>query len=128
VTRVGTRGYNQRQSKQNAAALKVVSAYNQAKEFSHFGSGLASATRADVTKGEYLKQLFTQAPGETYSLLTQQLMLDVVLESDPMAQIDIGVLKRQAKTAASEIKVENEYDPAKQRIKEQLFSQKAIIK
>jgi F-type H+-transporting ATPase subunit alpha len=30
VTRVGTRGYNQRQSKQNAAALKAMAAYNQA--------------------------------------------------------------------------------------------------
>jgi F-type H+-transporting ATPase subunit alpha len=125
VTRVGTRGYNQRQSRQNAAALQAVAAYNQAREFSHFGASLASAARADIAKGDRLRQLFTQTPGETYSLLTQQLMLDVVLESDPMANIDMTVLKRQAKTLAPEIKVENEYDSTKQRLKEQIYAQGA---
>jgi hypothetical protein len=38
--------------------------------------------------------------------------------------LDVDVLKRQAKAATSEIKVDNEYEPAKQRLKGQLFAQK----
>jgi F-type H+/Na+-transporting ATPase subunit alpha len=123
VTRVGTRGYNERQKKQNAAALKAVASYNQAKEFSHFGAGLAASAKADVAKGERLRKLFTQVPGETYNLLTQQLMMDVVLESDAMAELNVDLLKRQAQTLSPNIKVDNEYEPTKQQLKEQVYVQ-----
>ena len=125
VTRVGTRGYNERQKRQNAAALQAMAAYNQSKQFAHFGSSLAATAKGDINKGEHLRQLFTQTPGETYNLLAQQLMLDVILETDPMANIDIPLLKRQAKQLEPEIKVDNEYEPTKQQLKEQVFSQKA---
>lgn len=125
VTRVGTRGYNQRQSKQNVAALQAMSAYGQAKQFAHFGTSLAAAARGDVIKGDHLRQLFTQKPGETYNLLTQQLMLDVILEADPMANIDMDLLKRQAVQLSPTIKVDNEYDSTKQQLKEQIFVQRA---
>ena len=127
VTRVGTRGYNDRQKRQNAAALKAFAAYNQAKEFSHFGAGLAAGAKADVQKGERLKQMFTQVPGETYNLLAQQLMMDIILESDVLANLDVDLLKKQAKALAPEIKVENEYEPTKQLLKEQVYVEKAAI-
>jgi len=125
VTRVGTRGYNDRQKRQNAAVLKAFASYNQAKEFSHFGAGLAAGAKADVQKGERLKQLFTQIPGETYNLLTQQMMMDVILESDTLANLDVDLLKKQAKAITAEIKVENEYESTKQRLKEQVYIEKA---
>ena len=126
VTRVGGRGYNQRQKNQNAAALQALGAYNQAKEFSHFGSGLSAAAQADVVKGDRLRRLFTQVPGETYSLMAQQLMMDVVLESGAPAQLDITLLKRQAQSLAAEIKDDKDYEPIKARLKAQLVPQEAI--
>ncbi|HVS78776.1 MAG TPA: sodium-transporting two-sector ATPase [Candidatus Saccharimonadales bacterium] len=125
VTRVGTRGYNERQKKQNATALQALGAYNQAKEFSHFGSSLAAAARADVIKGERLRQLFTQVPGETYNLLAQQLMMDVVLGTDTAVDLNIPLLKKQAKTLAPEVKTNDDYNLVMQQLKEQVFNQKA---
>lgn len=127
VTRVGTRGYNQRQARQNADVLRAMAAYNQAKQFAHFGTSLTAAAKNDMVKGERLRDLFTQTPGETYNLLTQQLMLDVILEADAMANMDIAALKRQAKQLSPDIKVENEYEQIKQQLKEMLFTQKATV-
>jgi len=70
-----------------------------------------------------LRKLFTQVPGETYNLLTQQLMMDVVLESDAMAELNVDLLKRQAQTLSPNIKVDNEYEPTKQQLKEQVYVQ-----
>ncbi len=126
VTRVGTRGYNDRQKAQNAAVLKAFASYNLAKQFSHFGAGLAPTAKADVIKGEYLKQLLTQVPGETYNLLTQQLMIDVILESSPTSKLDVGLLKKQAKALSADIKVDNEYEATKQRLKEQVYVEAAV--
>lgn len=128
VTRVGQRGYNERQKKQNSDTLKAMGAYAQAKEFAHFGSGLAAGAKTDLVKGQRLRQLFTQVPGETYNLLAQQLMLDVVLAADVSLELDISLLKKQAKTLAAAIKEDSDYEPAVQKLKEQLFTNKAALK
>src|SRR5579862_2446394 len=120
VTRVGTRGYNQRQKDQNAKILKAMAAYNQAKEFAHFGSGLSQAAKADMVLGNWLRRVFTQAPGETYSLMAQQLMLDVVLAADVKAPLDISLLKRQAPHMASLVKADSDYDLVKTQLTEQV--------
>src|SRR6185295_220895 len=104
VTRVGTRGYNDRQKEQNSKILKALASYTEAQEFSHFGAELSDVARADIARGNWLRALFIQAPGETYNVVAQQLMLAIVLEAPPTANVDIDALKRQAKAAAPQIK------------------------
>lgn len=116
VTRVGTRGYNDRQKTQNAKLLKAMAAYTQAQEFAHFGSGLATAAKKDVSMGNRLRQLFTQGPSETYNPLSQQLMIDVILETDTGTPLDIGLLKRQAAQVSGQIKSDNDYMAGKARL------------
>jgi F-type H+-transporting ATPase subunit alpha len=110
VTRVGARGHNDRQKKQNADVLKALTIYSQAQEFSHFGSELALNTQKDITLGNQLHTLMTQIPGETYSLIAQQLMLDVVL--NPAANIGLNLpdLKKAATEIAKRVEKEEDYD------------------
>jgi F0F1-type ATP synthase alpha subunit len=123
VTRVGGRGHNRRQKDQNAATLKALTAYGQAREFAHFGSEMALATKQDVAKGQQLYSLFTQAPGETYTLLAQQLMLDIVLEPEIGLNADVGLLKKQANEAAAKIKQDEDYDKVRDQLKGQVQAQ-----
>jgi F-type H+-transporting ATPase subunit alpha len=83
VTRVGARGHNDRQKKHNADVFKALTSFAQAQEFSRFGTELALQAQKDITLGNQLHALMTQVPGETYSLVEQQLMVDTVL--DPAA-------------------------------------------
>jgi F-type H+/Na+-transporting ATPase subunit alpha len=112
VTRVGTRGYNERQKDQNSKLLKTQAAYAQAMEFSHFGAELSDAAKADITRGTWLREVFTQIPGETYSLSAQQLIMDVVLESPTDQPLDITVLKRQSLELAGAIKSDDDFKAA----------------
>lgn len=120
VTRVGARGHNDLQKKQNANTLKALTAYTQAQEFAHFGSELALSARADITLGEQLRSLMTQVPGETYSLLAQQLMLDVVLDPKAGNSINPAQLKKAAGTLAAQAKKEEDYDSLLSMLKEQV--------
>jgi F-type H+/Na+-transporting ATPase subunit alpha len=126
VTRVGTRGYNDRQKRQNAKVLKAMAAYSQAQEFARFGGGLAATAKAEIAQGQRLRQLFTQAPGETYSLLTQQLMIDVILETETGKPLDIVMLKRQAKSIADTVKSDADYDKAKADLVSQLSEKEPV--
>jgi len=119
VTRVGTRGYNERQKNQNSATLKALAAYAQAQEFSHFGAELADSAKADLARGNWLHELFIQAPGETYSVMMQQLMLAVVLETVTTDTIDIQLLKRQARALAKDIKTDADFETTKAELKTQ---------
>ena len=122
VTRVGTRGYNSRQKDQNAKTLKALAAYNQAQEFSHFGAELADSAKADIARGNWLRSLFIQKPGETYNVMAQQLMMEIVLETPTDQKIDIDILKRQAKELAGTIKKDEEFAAALAKLKEQAVS------
>jgi F-type H+-transporting ATPase subunit alpha len=119
VTRVGTRGYNDRQKEQNSKTLKALAAYTQAQEFSHFGAELADSAKADITRGTWLRALFIQKPGETYNVMAQQLMMDIVLETPTAQKVDVDLLKRQAKELAAGIKADADYAPALAKLKEQ---------
>jgi F-type H+-transporting ATPase subunit alpha len=119
VTRVGTRGYNDRQKDQNSKLLKAQAAYSQAQEFSHFGAELSAAAKADITRGEWLREVFTQVPGETYNVLAQQLIMAVVLESQTDLNLDIAVVKRQAIEMAKNIKSDSDFEVAVTQLKQQ---------
>jgi len=118
VTRVGTRGYNDRQKDQNSKLLKAQAAYAQALEFSHFGAELSENAKADITRGNWLREVFTQIPGETYNLMAQQLIMDVVLESPTNQQMDIKVLKRQAIELSSGVKNDDDFKKASAQLRE----------
>jgi F-type H+-transporting ATPase subunit alpha len=119
VTRVGTRGYNERQKNQNATTLKALAAFAQAQEFSHFGAELADSAKADLVRGNWLHSLFIQVPGETYNVLAQQLMMDILLETATADNIDIAVLKRQSKELAQNIKQDADFEGAKSQLRQQ---------
>lgn len=121
VTRVGSRGHNDRQKKHNADVFKALTSFARAQEFSRFGTELALQAQKDITLGNQLHALMTQIPGETYTLLEQQLMVDVVL--DPAANIGINIpdLKKSVKEVAAQIKGEQDYDVALVRLKEEVL-------
>jgi F-type H+-transporting ATPase subunit alpha len=128
VTRVGSRGLNNRQKDQAGRMLMALSAYNRAQEFAHFGSELALETRKDVDLGRQLQNLLTQVPGETYEVVAQQLMLDVMLEAETGVKVDVGVLKRQVHELARSIKSEDQYAKTLEKLKSQLLASAGVKK
>jgi F-type H+-transporting ATPase subunit alpha len=117
VTRVGGRGQNPRQQTQGVQTLKYLAAYDQAVEFSHFGSELASNAQKDLTRGNYIYGIFTQKANETYSLNAQQLMLDIVLNLGDNELLDISVLKEKVKDFADKLKSDSDFDKLRDQLK-----------
>jgi len=121
VTRVGTVGHNDRQKEQNKGITKTLTAYEEAKAFSQFGSEVGEEGKAALVIGDRIKELFTQIPGETYTLIEQQLLLDIVLNSDPNTPLDITKLKQTVKAAAARIKKEEDFDVISKELRAQFL-------
>lgn len=117
VTRAGGVGHNKRQKSLAAQTLKLLADYRQAEEFSHFGSELALEAKRALETGKRLFELFTQSPGDTFSLLSQQLMLDIVLNLEDGSQLDISAMKLNVKSFAEKITKEDEYDAVRDQLK-----------
>jgi len=115
VTRVGGRGQNARQKQLTAQAMQVLAAYRQAQEFSHFGSEMALATKNDLETGKRLIEILKQAPGESFTLFAQQLMLDLVLNAKEGEMLDISKLKLNVHEVAKDLSEEN-YEKAKEEL------------
>ena len=122
VTRVGGRGHNDRQKKQAAATMQAMASFKQAQEFAHFGSELALAAQKDVIRGRHFRQAFTQIPGETYSVMAQQLMLGAILEADPTHGMNVAKLKEQASQSAKLVKSSEDFE----RVLDELMKQVLI--
>jgi F-type H+-transporting ATPase subunit alpha len=110
VTRAGGVGHNKRQKSLAAQTLKILADYRQAEEFSHFGTELAPEAKKALTIGKRVFTLVTQAPSDTFSLLAQQLMLDIVLNSEDGAELDIASLKLSAEEFAKKLTKDEDYD------------------
>lgn len=121
VTRVGTVGHTDRQKDQNKVITKTMTAYEEAKAFSQFGSDVGESGKAAIAIGDRIKELFTQIPGETYTLIEQQLLLDVVLNSDPNVALDIVKLKQTVKPAAAKIVKDEEFDAISKELRTQFL-------
>lgn len=117
VTRVGGIGHNKRQKRLAATTLKVLAAYRQAEEFSHFGSELAVESKVALEKGKNIFSIINQAPSETYSLYSQQLMLDIVLSVGPDDKLDLSTLKSNAKEYAKKIKIDDDFDKVRDQLR-----------
>ncbi len=112
VTRVGGRGHNDRQKQLNQQVLKALADYHQAQEFAQFGSELALTAKAELVLGQRLIELFNQVPGESYSLMAQQLMLSTLLVTSDNEVIDIKSLKTSAIEMAPTVTSDDQYEKA----------------
>lgn len=113
VTRVGGVGHNKRQKAQAAATLKTLATYREAEEFSHFGSELALESKIALEKGGNIFKILNQGPSEIYSLYAQQLMLDIVLNSEEGVKLDIDKLKGNVREYAQKIQKDEDFNPVR---------------
>jgi len=122
VSRVGGVGHNDRQKSIGQRIFKQLAAYQQAAEFSHFGSELALEAKRDLETGKRLREAFTQAPGETYSLLAQQLIYENILSAEAGTVIDIPKMKSLANEYAGKVKDDASFE----KVRQQLFEESLI--
>lgn len=103
VTRVGGVGQNKRQKGLAATLNKTLAGYRVAEEYAHFGTELSPEAQSDYDKGKMLFKLMNQGIGEGYSLVDQQFLLDIVLNSKPADIVDIPNLKLKVKEYSSQL-------------------------
>lgn len=126
VTRVGGVGQNKRQKALAAAMNKTLAGYRQADEYAHFGTELSPDAQADYDKGNMLFKLMNQDIGEGYSLMDQQLLLDIVLNAKPEEKIDISKMKTLVKDISKQIE-EHEGQSNFDQLRDQLKAQVVTI-
>ena len=117
VTRIGGVGHNKRQKGLAANTLKTLAAYREAEEFSHFGSELALESKIALEKGKNIFKVLTQGPSITHSVIEQQLMMDIVLNSDKDVKIDVDSMKTHVKEYAQKIKKDEDFDKARDELR-----------
>lgn len=117
VTRVGGVGHNKRQKALAASTLKTLAAYREAEEFSHFGSELALEAKIALEKGGNIFKVINQGPAETYSLYCQQLMLDIVINLEEGAKLDVDTLKTNVREYADKIQKDEDFDAVRDQLK-----------
>ncbi len=120
VTRVGGIGQNARQKAQNVSVFKLLGQYRKAQEFARFGAEMSANSQQILQKGRQLDELFGQVPGETYSVLAQQIMLDIILAADAGPNLNITGLKKAVGTAAAAVKTESDYKTWLEKLKNQV--------
>ena len=117
VTRVGGVGHNKRQKNQAAETLKILADFRQAEEFSHFGSELSTEAKHSLETGKNIFAALTQGPGDTFSLMAQQLMLDIVLGIKDGETLDTGALKVHVSEYASKIQKDEDFDKIRNQLR-----------
>ncbi len=114
VTRVGGVGHNSRQKSQAVRVMKTLAKYAQASEFARFGSELSAEAKADIEKGKLIKELLLQSPTQTFSLMAQQLMMEVVLNAQPGATFDMTKMKAKVNELAKTVTADDKFELAMQ--------------
>lgn len=117
VTRAGGLGHNQRQKLLAARTLKLLADYRQAKEYARFGTELSPESKHALTVGKQLFELLTQSPANTFSLMAQQLMLDIVLNADAEEHLDTASLKMHANDFSKNVTDDSKYDKVRNELK-----------
>jgi len=117
VTRAGGIGHNKRQKALASQTLKTLADYRQAEEYSHFGSELAAEAKRALKTGKYIFEVLTQAPSDTFSLMSQQLMLDIILNLEEGAEVDVAALKINVAEYAKRITSDEQYDAIRGELK-----------
>ncbi|MDQ3065352.1 MAG: sodium-transporting two-sector ATPase [bacterium] len=116
VTRVGGVGQNKRQKSHTVGTLKALATYRQAEEYAHFGSELALSAHKDLARGKTIYEVFSQPPTQTWNFMEQQLMLDITLNTDDTALLDVKKMKEHVREIASQIKEDSQFDGAKEQL------------
>ncbi len=117
VTRAGGLGHNKRQKEYASKTLKVLADYRAAEEFSHFGSELALEAQKSFDTGKLIFKILTQGPNETFSLMAQQLMFDIVLNLDIVESLDVGKLKQKANEYGLKIIKDEDFEKIRDKLK-----------
>ncbi len=117
VTRVGGRGHDKRQKQLASQVFRALGSYSQAQEFAHFGSELALATKKDLEQGKLIYDVLTQQPHESYNLMAQSLMLDIVLGLGDNQAVDVQALKLLSPDYGSKIKSEKDFEAVREQLK-----------
>ncbi len=117
VTRAGGVGHNDRQKALAAQTLKLLADYRQAEEFSHFGTELALEAKHSLDIGHKILEVLTQAPGDTYPLMCQQLMMDIVLNLADGEDVDINQMKNRVLDYAKQITNDDQYNVIRDQLK-----------
>ncbi len=126
VTRAGGVGHNKRQKALAAQTLKILADYRQAEEFSHFGSELGPEAKHALATGKRIFEVLTQGPGDTYSLMAQQLMMDIILNLEDGSEIDINSLKLHVRDAAAKVKNDDGFDGVRNELKAMCLKKPAV--
>jgi F-type H+-transporting ATPase subunit alpha len=113
VTRVGGAAHSARQKALAVQALKTLADYRQAQEFARFGSELALETQKALHTGKRIMEVLTQAPKEVYSMVAQQLMMDVILSAPDPTQLDVSSLRLNVREYAEKIKKDEDFEPVR---------------
>ncbi len=124
VTRVGGVGHNKRQKALAAQTLKMLADYRQSEEFSHFGSELAVEAKRALETGKRVFELLTQGPTDVYSFMSQQLMLDIVLNVEDGVTIDVNQLMLHVNEIAAAMTEDT--DEAYEKAKAELLAKATI--
>lgn len=119
VTRAGGLGHNDRQKDYAAKSLKMLANYRQAVEFSRFGSELATEAKHALEVGKQIYEILTQGPTQTFSLLAQQLMFDIVLGIEDPASLNVPKLKELAPEYALKITKDEMFNQIRDELKKQ---------
>jgi F-type H+-transporting ATPase subunit alpha len=119
VTRAGGLGHNKRQKEYSARTLKVLADYREAEEYSRFGSELADEAKNSLKTGQRIFEILTQGPTQTFTLTAQQLMFDIVLNLEPIEQLDINKLKTSVNEYAVKIKKDEDFQKVCAELKKQ---------
>lgn len=117
VTRAGGVGHNKRQKALAAQTLKILADYRQAEEFSHFGSELAVEAKRALATGKRIFEILTQSPSDTFSLMAQQLMLDLVLNLPDGENLDLKALKLHVAEYAAKVTKDEDFDKIRDELK-----------
>ncbi len=112
VTRIGNAGQTKPQKQLGSQILKFLADYRQAEEYSHFGSEMTKETKDQLAKGKLINELLTQGATQTYPVLQQQMMLDLVMRIDPDAFVDPVKLKKIVPDYVAKVKDEPSYEIA----------------
>ncbi len=128
VTRAGGVGHSKRQKALAAKTLKTLADYRQAEEFAHFGTELVAESQHALSTGKHLLRVLTQGPSETFSLVAQQMMLDIVLNLSEGEEIDFEALKLHANEFAGQATDDDgAYDKARDQLKAQCMIQEKNV-
>lgn len=123
VTRAGGIGHNKRQKALASQALKLMADAKQAEEFSHFGGELGDEAKLSLLIGKYFSEILTQGPTETYPLLSQQLLLDIVLNLSYHETLDLVKLRANVNEYAKKVTDDQKFNEVRNELKKLCMEQ-----